>query len=115
MRHLLALVLLAALPVLAQDLGPEELVKKITDDVMSSIQSDKQLAAGDKQKAIKLAEEKILPYVDIGRGVVLRRVVVDKDCRLPPGLSAGLDPDEDRRRFHVTPKGVTLISPQMLS
>ena len=31
------------------------------------------------------------------------------------GLSAGLDPDEDRRRFHVTPKGVTLISPQMLS
>ena len=43
---------------------------------MSSIQSDKQLAAGDKQKAIKLAEEKILPYVDfeeatrlaVGRG-----------------------------------------------
>jgi phospholipid transport system substrate-binding protein len=69
-------VLFAALPVLAQDLGPEELVKKITDDVMSSIQSDKQLAAGDKQKAIKLAEEKILPYVDfeeatrlaVGRG-----------------------------------------------
>jgi glucose-1-phosphate adenylyltransferase len=56
----------------------------------------------------------ILPNVDVGRGVVLKRVVVDKDCRLPPGLTAGVDQDEDRKRFHVTPKGVTLITPQML-
>jgi phospholipid transport system substrate-binding protein len=48
----------------AQQAGPEELVKKITDDVMSAIKSDKQLAAGDRQKALKLAEEKILPHVD---------------------------------------------------
>jgi len=47
-----------------QGLGPEELVKKITDDVLAAIKSDKQLAAGDKQKALKLAEEKILPHVD---------------------------------------------------
>ena len=47
-----------------QELGPEELVKKITDDVLAAIKSDKQLAAGDKQKALKLAEEKILPHVD---------------------------------------------------
>jgi phospholipid transport system substrate-binding protein len=61
---------------LAQDLGPEELVKKMTDDVLAAIKSDKQLAAGDRQKAIKLAEEKILPHVDfeeatrlaVGRG-----------------------------------------------
>jgi phospholipid transport system substrate-binding protein len=60
----------------AQDLGPEALVKKITADVMEAIKSDKQLAAGDKQKALKLAEEKILPHVDfeeatrlaVGRG-----------------------------------------------
>jgi phospholipid transport system substrate-binding protein len=48
----------------AQDLGPEELVKKITQDVLDAIKSDKQLAAGDRQKALKLAEEKILPHVD---------------------------------------------------
>jgi len=57
----------------------------------------------------------ILPNVDIGRGVVLKRAVVDKDCRLPPGLVAGVDPEEDRQRFHVTAKGVTLITPQMLA
>jgi glucose-1-phosphate adenylyltransferase len=56
----------------------------------------------------------ILPNVDIGRGVVLKRAVVDKDCRLPAGLVVGVDPDEDRQRFYVTPKGVTLITPQML-
>ena len=48
----------------AQELGPEELVKKVTSEVMEAIKSDKQLAAGDKQKALKLAEEKILPHVD---------------------------------------------------
>jgi phospholipid transport system substrate-binding protein len=56
--------MLLALSVGAQDMKPDELVKKVTDDVMAAIKSDKQLAAGDKQKALKLAEEKIIPHVD---------------------------------------------------
>jgi phospholipid transport system substrate-binding protein len=48
----------------AQDLGPEQLVQKITEEVLTAIKSDKQLAAGDKAKAMKLAEEKVLPYID---------------------------------------------------
>jgi phospholipid transport system substrate-binding protein len=48
----------------AQELAPDQLVQKINDDVMAAIKSDKQLASGDRQKALKLAEEKILPYVD---------------------------------------------------
>jgi phospholipid transport system substrate-binding protein len=60
----LAVLLFVALPVSAQELGPEELVKKITQDVLDTIKSDKQLAAGDRQRAIKLAEEKVLPHVD---------------------------------------------------
>ena len=56
----------------------------------------------------------ILPSVDVGRNSVLRRTVVEKHCRLPEGLTAGLDPDADRRRFHVTGRGVTLIIPEML-
>ena len=74
-RLLLALMFVAA-PVLAQDTGPEELVKKVTAEVMQAIKTDKQLAAGDRQKALKLVEEKILPHVDfeeatrlaVGRG-----------------------------------------------
>jgi glucose-1-phosphate adenylyltransferase len=56
----------------------------------------------------------VLPDVDIGRHVVLRKCVVDKGCRIPPGLVVGMNPDEDRRRFYVSEKGVTLITPEML-
>src|SRR5437879_7133775 len=47
-----------------QNLGPEELVRKVTQDVLDAIRSDRQLAAGDRQKALKLAEEKVLPLID---------------------------------------------------
>ncbi|SFP70828.1 glucose-1-phosphate adenylyltransferase [Nitrosomonas cryotolerans] len=56
----------------------------------------------------------ILPNVIINRNVRLQRVVVEKHCILPEGLVAGGNPVEDRKRFHVTDKGVTLISPEML-
>jgi glucose-1-phosphate adenylyltransferase len=56
----------------------------------------------------------ILPSVDVGRHTVLKRVVVEKHCRLPEGLTVGFDPDEDRRRFRVTERGITLIVPEML-
>jgi phospholipid transport system substrate-binding protein len=60
------LVVLLLFPVMGfgQELGPEALVKKITSEVLEAIKSDKDLAAGDRQRAIKLAEEKILPHVD---------------------------------------------------
>jgi len=48
----------------AEELAPDQLVQKITNDVLAAIKSDKDLAAGDKQKALKLAEEKVLPYID---------------------------------------------------
>jgi phospholipid transport system substrate-binding protein len=47
-----------------QHAGPEQLVQKITEEVLTAIKSDQQLAGGDKVKAIKLAEEKVLPYID---------------------------------------------------
>src|SRR5438034_1705893 len=57
-----AMALAAA--VSAQEIAPDQLVQKITEEVLAAIKSDKQLAAGDKQKALKLAEEKVLPYID---------------------------------------------------
>jgi glucose-1-phosphate adenylyltransferase len=56
----------------------------------------------------------ILPKVRIGRRVRLKRVVVDKLCMLPDDFSAGFDPEQDRRNFHVTDNGITLITPEML-
>jgi glucose-1-phosphate adenylyltransferase len=56
----------------------------------------------------------ILPDVTVSRHVRLRRVVIDKGCILPEGFQAGFDPAEDRRRFHVSEKGITLVTPDML-
>ena len=56
----------------------------------------------------------ILGDVDIGRNSVIRRAVIDKHCRLPAGTRIGVDPDDDRRRFHVSANGITLITPDML-
>jgi phospholipid transport system substrate-binding protein len=60
----LALCLLIAIPAAAQELAPDELVRKVTSDVLDSIKSDKQLQSGDRKKSLALAEQKILPHVD---------------------------------------------------
>jgi phospholipid transport system substrate-binding protein len=60
-----------AVNVAAQEAGPDQLVQKVTEEVLASIKNDKQLAAGDKSKALKLAEEKVLPHIDFDRAVRL--------------------------------------------
>ncbi|MEO8142990.1 MAG: ABC transporter substrate-binding protein [Betaproteobacteria bacterium] len=55
----------------AQELGPEDLVRKVTTDVLDSVKSDKQLQAGDRKKALLLAEQKILPHVDFREAALL--------------------------------------------
>jgi glucose-1-phosphate adenylyltransferase len=59
-------------------------------------------------------ESVVLPDVELGRGVELKRTVVDKYCKLPAGLRVGFDPEQDRKCFFVTDRGVTLIVPEML-
>ncbi|MAR91263.1 MAG: glucose-1-phosphate adenylyltransferase [Pseudomonadota bacterium] len=56
----------------------------------------------------------ILPNVDIGRHCRLRRVIIDRDCQIPPGTVIGYDPEKDARQFHVSPNGVVLVSAEML-
>jgi glucose-1-phosphate adenylyltransferase len=56
----------------------------------------------------------ILPDVEIGADVVLKKVIVDKRCVIAAGERIGLDPEQDRKRFHVTERGVTLVTPDRL-
>ncbi len=62
----------------------------------------------------RIEDSVVLPNASIGRNVTLRRVIVDKGCVLPDGLKAGLDPEQDRKRFNVTERGIVLITPEML-
>jgi len=61
-----------------------------------------------------LEDAVVLPDVDIGRHAYLRRVIIDRGCKIPERLIVGVDRVEDARRFHVTEKGITLITPEML-
>jgi glucose-1-phosphate adenylyltransferase len=57
----------------------------------------------------------LLPNVATGRGVRLRRAIIDKHCRLPDGFHAGIDPAADRARgFHCTAEGIAVVTPEML-
>ncbi|WP_372965684.1 glucose-1-phosphate adenylyltransferase [Marinobacter sp.] len=56
----------------------------------------------------------IYPDVDIGRNCHIKKAVIDRGCKIPAGTRIGFDHESDRRRFHVSPKGVVLITPEML-
>ena len=56
----------------------------------------------------------LLPGVEVGRHARLSRVVVDRGCRIPPGMVIGEDAADDGRRFPVSQQGVTLVTQDML-
>ncbi|MDE2088528.1 MAG: glucose-1-phosphate adenylyltransferase [Gammaproteobacteria bacterium] len=56
----------------------------------------------------------VLPNVEIGRHCRIKRAIIDKGCDIPPQTVIGEDPEQDARRFYVTPGGVVLVTPEML-
>ena len=62
------LVSLAFVPALAlAQETPDALVKRIADEVLAVIKADKDVAAGNQQKVVALAEQKVLPNFDFTR------------------------------------------------
>ena len=56
----------------------------------------------------------ILPDVTIGKHCRIHHAIIDKHCIIPDGTMIGVDEEEDRKRFHISPKGVVLVTPEML-
>jgi phospholipid transport system substrate-binding protein len=79
MRQLLAILITALLPALAAaQEGPDALVKRVTDEVLAIIKSDKDLQAGNPNKVAQLAEAKVLPHFDFER---MTRLAVGRNWR----------------------------------
>jgi glucose-1-phosphate adenylyltransferase len=57
----------------------------------------------------------ILPDVDIGRNCRISSAVIDRGCHIPEGTVIGENPDLDAKRFHVSSRGVVLVTPEMLA
>ena len=56
----------------------------------------------------------ILPDVTIGKYCVIRNAVIDKGAIIPDNTEIGCDRPADEKRFHVSPGGVVLVTPDML-
>ncbi|RLU01535.1 glucose-1-phosphate adenylyltransferase [Ketobacter sp.] len=56
----------------------------------------------------------ILPNVEIGRNCRLKNVIIDRDCKIPPGTVIGYEHDQDAKQFYVSPNGIVLVSAEML-
>jgi glucose-1-phosphate adenylyltransferase len=52
----------------------------------------------------------IFTHVNIGRHCRIRRAIIDRDVHIPDGTVIGYDPDEDRKKYHVTPSGLTVVT-----
>jgi phospholipid transport system substrate-binding protein len=72
MKPIAQLIMTAAVAISASVLAPaamaqeapDTLVKRVSNDVINSVKSDKDIQAGNRQKIIDLVNSKILPYVD---------------------------------------------------
>jgi phospholipid transport system substrate-binding protein len=52
---------------LAQQEDPQALVKRVSQDVLATAKTDKEIQSGNQQHVLAVVEEKILPYVDFQR------------------------------------------------
>jgi len=63
----------------------------------------------------EITDSVILPEVDIGRNVRIRKAIIDRGCSIAEDTVIGEDHDHDRERgFRVTANGVVLVTPDML-
>ena len=62
----------------------------------------------------RIEQAVILPFVDVGRGARLSRVIIDAGVKIPPGLVVGDDPRADAARFRRTDGGICLVTQRMV-
>jgi len=47
--------------------------------------------------------------VEIGRNCRIKRTIIDKDVKIPTGTLIGYDPEEDAKRFDMSPEGIVVV------
>jgi glucose-1-phosphate adenylyltransferase len=62
----------------------------------------------------KVQDSVVLPEVNIGRHCRITKAIIDRGCHIPPNTVIGENLEEDRKRFHVSPSGVVLVTPDAL-
>lgn len=58
----------------------------------------------------KVEDSVLFENVNVGRGAVIRRAIIDKNVHIPAGDKIGVDLDRDRERFTVSDGGVVVVA-----
>ncbi len=58
----------------------------------------------------EVADAILMEGVQVGRYCRIRRAIIDKRVVIPPHTTIGFDPDQDARRFDVSPGGVVVVA-----
>jgi len=78
LRSAHTLLLILALPALAQATAPDALLRTLTDEVLSIVRQDKRIQAGDLKATAELVETKLAPHFDFRRAT---QIAVGKSWR----------------------------------
>jgi phospholipid transport system substrate-binding protein len=71
LQFLLLIIALSPLPAFAQEIAPDALLKRVTEEVVAAIRQDKAIQGGNAVRINVLVEEKILPHFDFRRATQL--------------------------------------------
>lgn len=52
----------------------------------------------------------LMEGVNVGRHAKIKRAIIDKDVNIPQGMVIGYNPEEDKKKFHVSDSGVVIVA-----
>jgi phospholipid transport system substrate-binding protein len=78
LRSAHTLLLILAVPALAQALAPDALLRTLTDEVLAIVRQDKRIQSGDPKATAALVETRLVPHFDFRRAT---RIAMGKAWR----------------------------------
>ncbi|MEW5724033.1 MAG: glucose-1-phosphate adenylyltransferase [Thermodesulfobacteriota bacterium] len=63
----------------------------------------------------EVEESVIMENVVVGRHARIKKAILAEGVRIPPGMLIGYNPSEDRQRFQVTSRGITVVTREDLA
>ena len=61
------------------------------------------------EEGAEVQDSMLFSGVSVGRGARIRRAIIDKWVEVPAEAAIGFEPEEDARRFTVSPSGVVVV------
>ncbi|MCK5200185.1 MAG: hypothetical protein KAR21_17635, partial [Spirochaetales bacterium] len=95
---------IASVGVSANSIIPKDCVTNNCKVVKSMFSSGVHIDA-----SANISESIIFKGVVIGKGVQVRKAIIEQDIKIPAGTRIGYDITEDRKRFAVSPQGVVVV------